>query len=249
MTNVLIVDRNTVSCGNEHCVSPAALLGRERFFRCWTEAADCLSPSMLPHVPDLVLIRVTKDARVVQVIARCRELWGDTSIVLILCPAPESSFSDLQSIVQYADDFLYCSSSERELLLRSVRLSNTARNKIADVGQCSEALSSATPLVGRSPAFLEVLRQAANLARADAAVLISGETGSGKELIARAIHYHGAGDPSLSYRSIAARCPIIFLKTKYSAMPKVHLPTLLQRKTGSSPKPKAALCSSTRSIR
>lgn len=126
-----------------------------------------------------------------QVIARCRELWSATSIILILCPAPDSSYADLQSIVQYADDFLYCASSERELLLRSLRLSNAARNKIADMGKCSEALSSATTLVGRSPAFLEVLRKAASVAGVDAAVLISGETGSGKELIARAIHYHG----------------------------------------------------------
>src|SRR6266571_763604 len=45
-----------------------------------------------------------------------------------------------------------------------------------------------TEIVGRSSALLEVLRQVEQIARIDANVLILGETGTGKELIARAIH-------------------------------------------------------------
>src|SRR5262245_22968109 len=47
-------------------------------------------------------------------------------------------------------------------------------------------------LVGESPAFLEALRCIRRLSRCDATVLIEGETGTGKELAARAIHYLGA---------------------------------------------------------
>ena len=43
-------------------------------------------------------------------------------------------------------------------------------------------------IVGSSPALLEVLRQVDPIARIDSTVLILGETGTGKELIARAIH-------------------------------------------------------------
>ena len=43
-------------------------------------------------------------------------------------------------------------------------------------------------LVGTSPALLEVLRHVEQVAPTDATVLILGETGTGKELIARAIH-------------------------------------------------------------
>ncbi len=46
-------------------------------------------------------------------------------------------------------------------------------------------------LIGRSPAFLEVLRLVRRMADCDAIVLIQGETGTGKELAARAIHYLG----------------------------------------------------------
>lgn len=46
-------------------------------------------------------------------------------------------------------------------------------------------------LVGASPAFLAMLEQIRRVAASEAPVLIEGETGSGKELAARAIHYRG----------------------------------------------------------
>jgi formate hydrogenlyase transcriptional activator len=45
-----------------------------------------------------------------------------------------------------------------------------------------------TEIVGNSPALLEVLRGIDQVASADSTVLITGETGTGKELVARAIH-------------------------------------------------------------
>lgn len=44
-------------------------------------------------------------------------------------------------------------------------------------------------LIGKSPIFLEETKRLKSLARCDITVLIGGETGTGKELIARAIHY------------------------------------------------------------
>ena len=46
-------------------------------------------------------------------------------------------------------------------------------------------------IVGRSPALRAALEKVSRVAPTDATVLISGETGTGKELIARAIHCHG----------------------------------------------------------
>jgi len=43
-------------------------------------------------------------------------------------------------------------------------------------------------IIGRSPALMDVLDHVAQVAPTDASVLITGETGTGKELIARAIH-------------------------------------------------------------
>jgi len=50
--------------------------------------------------------------------------------------------------------------------------------------------SDFSEIVGVSPALRHVLRQVAMVAASNATVLILGETGTGKELIARAIHQH-----------------------------------------------------------
>ncbi|HEY9502185.1 MAG TPA: sigma 54-interacting transcriptional regulator, partial [Pyrinomonadaceae bacterium] len=47
-------------------------------------------------------------------------------------------------------------------------------------------------IVGNSPALLDLLRRVDQVARTDSTVLIHGETGTGKELVARAIHNRSA---------------------------------------------------------
>jgi DNA-binding NtrC family response regulator len=46
-------------------------------------------------------------------------------------------------------------------------------------------------LVGESPTFLAAIKQVPSIARYQTCVLLSGETGTGKEVFARAIHYNG----------------------------------------------------------
>src|SRR5260370_10968240 len=62
-------------------------------------------------------------------------------------------------------------------------------------------------LVGDSPALESVLEQVERVAPTDSTVLIQGETGTGKELIARAIH------------NISARCGRSFVKLNCAAIP------------------------------
>jgi two-component system response regulator AtoC len=47
-------------------------------------------------------------------------------------------------------------------------------------------------IVGRSAVMQEVIRTATLVAQSRSTILITGETGTGKELVARAIHYHAA---------------------------------------------------------
>jgi transcriptional regulator with GAF, ATPase, and Fis domain len=61
-------------------------------------------------------------------------------------------------------------------------------------------------LVGRSPAFLAALESIAKFAACNATVLIQGETGTGKELAARAIPTQVLGVTVRLSLSIAAPC-------------------------------------------
>src|SRR5437867_6764798 len=47
-------------------------------------------------------------------------------------------------------------------------------------------------IVGRSRRMQEVINTAQVVARSKSTILITGETGTGKEMVARAIHYHSA---------------------------------------------------------
>jgi formate hydrogenlyase transcriptional activator len=62
-------------------------------------------------------------------------------------------------------------------------------------------------IVGHSPAFVSVLNQVRIIAKSDSVTLIQGETGTGKEVIARAIHNH----------SLRSRGP--FVKLNCAAIP------------------------------
>ncbi len=64
----------------------------------------------------------------------------------------------------------------------------------------------ALDLIGSSPKFRAVLTDVNRIAPVDSAVLIQGETGTGKELIARAIH---EASPRRNHRFIALNCAAI----------------------------------------
>ncbi len=60
-------------------------------------------------------------------------------------------------------------------------------------------------ILGQAPAMQEVFRAIGRLAQSHATVLITGESGSGKELVARALHRHSprAGEPFIALNTAA----------------------------------------------
>jgi two-component system nitrogen regulation response regulator GlnG len=59
-------------------------------------------------------------------------------------------------------------------------------------GEVVEPLPEAPEILGQAPAMQEVFRAIGRLSQSSATVLITGESGSGKELVARALHRHSA---------------------------------------------------------
>ncbi len=74
-----------------------------------------------------------------------------------------------------------------------------------------DALARDASLIGDSPATLELRRQIRRVAKVDAAVLVSGESGSGKELATQAIHRQSsrAGGPFVPVNCGAIQATLI----------------------------------------
>jgi transcriptional regulator with GAF, ATPase, and Fis domain len=79
------------------------------------------------------------------------------------------------------------------LILRNVSDRIAAERRISHLQQerdyLREAMRSAEDIVGASDALKDVLHSAAQVAATDTSVLIQGETGTGKELLARHLHH------------------------------------------------------------
>jgi PAS domain S-box-containing protein len=80
---------------------------------------------------------------------------------------------------------IFVDTTERVLADQRTRLQAQTRHLQEEI----KAHHDFAQIVGQSPALLEVLANVRHVALTDASVLVTGETGTGKELIARAIHF------------------------------------------------------------
>lgn len=95
-----------------------------------------------------------------------------------------------------AADFITSPLTASNVLPRIWRLLNAPEARSCTESKTEDKLG-VDHLIGRSPNFLSELKKIPLISKCEANVLIIGETGSGKELYARAIHYSGsrAGQP------------------------------------------------------
>jgi two-component system nitrogen regulation response regulator GlnG len=85
-----------------------------------------------------------------------------------------------------------------ELIHRAVEESQ--REEVAE-----ERMAAAPEMLGQAPAMQDVFRAIGRLSQSQVTVLITGESGSGKELVARALHKHSprAGGPFVAINTAA----------------------------------------------
>jgi DNA-binding NtrC family response regulator len=113
---------------------------------------------------------------------QAREEFPDTVVLMI---SGEGHIPDaVQAIRLGAVDFLEKPFPPEQLLSKLKQV----ERKVALMDENRELTEKAIGMVGSSPIMRRVYAEIANAARFDTPVLISGETGVGKELAARAIH-------------------------------------------------------------
>jgi DNA-binding NtrC family response regulator len=107
----------------------------------------------------------------------------------VLAILPESANEQLrQAALDVTDDFLFYPLRAGELRLRVERMLKAKKSDAEQVLKKLQSEMGRSNLVGKHESFLRAVESAARMAGSKAPVLITGETGTGKELFARAIH-------------------------------------------------------------
>jgi DNA-binding NtrC family response regulator len=152
---------------------------------------ECNVTESLPEtsfIPDLVILRLSVSGSAQKLIDSCKRIWSCAAILALFCLGSNEPIDILPSDFDAVDDFVSCPFRPGELTLRIKRLLQS-KSAIKMLSDLPERKLHPVSMVGESPCFLRVIEQIPLLADCQGTVLISGETGSGKEVMARAIHY------------------------------------------------------------
>ena len=124
-----------------------------------------------------------------QVLERTKELYPDSEVVVI------TGFATVSTAVEAMQKGAYhylpkpYKIEEVRILVRKALEKRWLRQEVTDLKRQVQSQRAVPFLVGKSPK-IEVLKQTIEqIAPSDATVLILGETGTGKELVAKAIHH------------------------------------------------------------
>jgi two-component system, NtrC family, nitrogen regulation response regulator GlnG len=119
-----------------------------------------------------------------------------------------TAYSDLDSAVAAFQGGAYEYLPKPFDVDQAVELIRRALDESRRETQAAETVSEPKEILGQAPAMQEVFRAIGRLSQSSATVLITGDSGTGKELVARALHRHSA----------RAQKPFVAINT--AAMPK-----------------------------
>jgi DNA-binding NtrC family response regulator len=146
-----------------------------------------LQPVVARFAPDLAfLVAATALFWQPETLKLVAKLAAELPLIIVMDQAEPKQVFEMLKLG--AVDYLTAPLKAVDVLPRVWRLLEKIRQSETVSQQLKEKLGL-RQLVGRSPAFVSELSKIPPAAKCDVSVLISGETGTGKELYARAIHY------------------------------------------------------------
>ncbi len=124
----------------------------------------------------------------IEVLGKIRQISPETQVIILTGQATVDTA--VQALRLGAFDYLTkpCKWAELEVLLGRVAERRALTNKAAALETRLKAAEGAPTLIGETPGMLAVRQLIDKIAPSDASVMILGETGTGKELIARSLH-------------------------------------------------------------
>lgn len=158
------------SVGGENRIDPIAL------------AIDQVHPRILILCP----CRDRTSEEVGKLLNLGRRKGWDVPVLLIIERQPPDELLELVKLG--VSDFITLPLREEEVVARLWALDRgiTEDRSLFDQLYTKHGIGQ---IIGQNPAFVAALQELPKIAKCDASVLLKGETGTGKEIVARAIHY------------------------------------------------------------
>ncbi len=178
----------------------ASALGDFGFDTAWVNGGDAALERLAAEPFDAVVTDLRmKSPDGLEVLKRTRERWPDVTVVLMTAYATLETARRALRLGAY--DYVDKSGDFHEELKTILERAGRERALVSENARLASAVDSLTKglatIVGDSPAMQQATDLARKVAATDATVLLRGESGSGKDLFARAIHFASrrAGGP------------------------------------------------------